>query len=275
MPVLARQRQERILEIVRSEGAARVSELIELLDVSDMTVRRDLEVLASRGLIARVHGGATTVSPRSTYEPGFTVKSSLQAEEKAAIARTAAELVTPGSAVAISAGTTTFALARELLAVPDLTVVTNSVPVAQLFHESPRKDVTLVLVGGVRTPSDALVGPVSVTALRTLHTDWLFLGVHGVDAHAGLTTPNLAEAETDRAMIACARRLVVLADATKWNVVGLSTIADLDEVDVLVTDASLDADACACACEQVGRLMLAPAAHTRHELHINTAEGMR
>ena len=261
--MLARQRQERILELVRADGGARVSELIELLGVSDMTVRRDLEVLASRGLVARVHGGATEVAPRSTYEPGFTVKSGLQSEETAAIARAAAALVEPGSAVAISAGTTTFALARELLAVPDLTVVTNSVPVAQLFHEAHRKDATLVLTGGVRTPSDALVGPVSVAALRTLHTDWLFLGVHGLDAHAGLTTPNLAEAETNRALVACARRLVVLADSTKWNVVGLSTIAALDEVDVLVTDDGLDEPARTVLAEVVGRLVVTSAGSHR------------
>lgn len=255
--MLARQRQERILEVVRAEGAARVSDLIELLGVSDMTIRRDLELLDSRGLLARVHGGATDVSSTSSYEPGFTVKSSLQAQEKAAVARQAATLVEPGAAVAISAGTTTFALARELLAVPELTVVTNSVPVAQLFHESARKDRTLVLTGGVRTPSDALVGPVTVAALRTLHTDWLFLGVHGLDLRAGLTTPNLAEAETNRALIASARRLAVVTDSSKWGVVGLSTMADLDEVDVLVTDDHLDDAARAHLSERVGTLMMA------------------
>ncbi len=254
--MLARQRQERILDVVRTDGAARVSELIELLGVSDMTVRRDLEALATRGLVARVHGGATEVATRSTYEPGFTVKSSLQSAEKSAIARSAAALVEPGSAVALSAGTTTFALARELCAVPELTVVTNSVPVAQLLHETGRRDLTIVLTGGVRTPSDALVGPVSVAALRTLHTDWLFLGVHGLDAHAGLTTPNLAEAETNRALVSCARQLVVLADSTKWNVVGLSTIALLGEVDVLVTDDGLGHPARAVLAAEVGRLVV-------------------
>lgn len=257
--MLARQRQERILETVRADGAARVSELIAVLGVSDMTVRRDLEALASRGLVARVHGGATEVAPNSTYEPGFTVKSALQAAAKQAVARAAATLVEPGAAVSISAGTTTFALARELLTVPELTVVTNSVPVAQLFHETGRKDLTIVLTGGVRTPSDALVGPVSVAALRTLHTDWLFLGVHGLDRQAGLTTPNLAEAETNRALIGCARRLAVVTDSTKWNVVGLCTMATLDEVDVLVIDDGIDEVTSQRLADEVGRLMLVSA----------------
>lgn len=255
--MLARQRQEHILEEVHERGGVRVSTLVDTLGVSDMTVRRDIEALASRGLVARVHGGATAVSARSTDEPGFTVKSALATAEKAAIAREAAALVEPGAAVALSAGTTTFAVARELRAIPDLTVVTNSVPVAQLLHETSRRDLTVVLTGGVRTPSDALVGPVAVAALRGLHVDWLFLGVHGYDDRVGLTTPNLVEGETDRALVSSARRLVVVADHSKWGVVGLSTIATLDDVDVLVTDDGLDADSRQIVAGHVGRLVVA------------------
>ena len=100
-----------------------------------------------------------------------------------------------------------------------------------------------MLTGGVRTPSDALVGPVAVAALRSLHVDWLFLGVHGIDERAGFTTPNLVEAETNRALIAAARQVVVTADSTKWGVVGLCSMARLDDVDVVVTDDGLDAEA--------------------------------
>src|SRR3954469_14762046 len=205
--MLARQRQERILEQIQLTGGARVSDLVELLGVSDMTVRRDIAELARRGLVARVHGGATAVSGRSTEEPGFEAKFSLQTGQKAAIARAAAALVSPGDSVAVSAGTTTYAVALELRAVPDLTVVTNSIPVADLLHAQHRDDLRVLLTGGTRTPSDALVGPLAVAALRSLHVDWLFLGVHGVDERAGLTTPNLVEAETNRALIASARRV--------------------------------------------------------------------
>lgn len=257
VPVLARRRQEHILEAIRTGGEARVSDLIEVLGVSDMTIRRDLDTLAARGLVARVHGGATGLpATSSTHEPGFAVKSALHSAEKVAIARAAVALVAPGSAVALSGGTTTFALARELCAVPDLTVVTNSLPAHRLLTEAGRSDLTVVLTGGVQTPSHALVGPVAVAALGSLHTDWLFLGVHGFDARAGLTTPTLAEADTDRALVACARRLVVLADSTKWDVVGLATIALLDEVDVLVTDTGLDDAGRAAVTTEVSRLVL-------------------
>lgn len=245
------------MTLVSREGAARVSDLVDVLEVSDMTVRRDIDALVGRGLVERVHGGVMARGGRSTEEPGFTAKSGLQTAQKRAIAREAARLVEPGAAVALSAGTTTYEVARELRSVPDLTVVTNSVPVAQLLHDERRPDLSVILIGGVRTPSDALVGPVAVRALRELHVDWLFLGVHGIDAHAGLTTPNLIEADTDRALLDCARRLVVTADATKWGVVGLSTIAPLSAVDVLVTDDSLPPAAQDVVRERIDRLVLA------------------
>lgn len=258
MGVLARQRQEEILERVRLSGGVRVAELVEQLGVSDMTVRRDIEALAAKGLVARVHGGATDPRRRSADEPGFSAKSTLQIREKQAVARAAAALVEAGSSIAVSAGTTTFELARELRSIPDLTVVTNSVPVAQLLHETNRKDLTVVLTGGVRTPSDALVGPVAVATLRTLHVDVAFLGVHGMDGRAGLTTPNLVEGETHRALLDCARTRVVVADHTKWGVVGLSTIAPLSDVDVLVTDDGLPHDARQVITGAVAQLVLAP-----------------
>ena len=264
MPVLANQRQQRILDEVAVHGGARVSDLVDLLRVSDMTVRRDVETLAARGLVERVHGGVVATSRRSTDEPGFSAKSTLQNAEKVAIAHAAAELVEPGSAVALSAGTTTFEVARALCGVPALTVVTNSVPVAQLLHESGGPGSTVVLTGGVRTPSDALVGPVTVAALRTLHVDWLFLGVHGVDERAGLTSPSLVEAETDRALIASSRRVVVVADHTKWGVVGLSTIIGLDQVEVLVTDEGLSHQPRQQLGAAVGRLVVAPMPASTH-----------
>lgn len=254
--MLAKQRQAHILDVVRRDGGVRVSELVRDLAVSDMTVRRDLESLADQGLVEKVHGGATSVQPLSTDEPGFAAKSTLQLAEKESIARRAAGLVRPGTAIGISAGTTTYALARHLTEVPGLTVVTNSVPVADVFHERARVDQTVVLTGGVRTPSDALVGPFAVTAISTVHVDLVFMGVHGMDPHSGFTTPNLMEADTDRALVAASRRLVVLADSTKWGVVGISRIATLAQAHVVVTDSGLGAEAQAQLAGHVGELLV-------------------
>jgi DeoR/GlpR family transcriptional regulator of sugar metabolism len=255
--MLARQRQTLILARVREDGGVRVADLARELGVSDMTVRRDLEILDNRGLIEKVHGGATARPGSALFEPGFAAKSSLQETEKEAIADAAFGLVVPGTAIGISAGTTTYALARRLVDVAGLTVVTNSVPVADVLHRASRADQTIILTGGVRTPSDALVGPFAVAALRTIHLDQVFLGVHGMDPRSGFTTPNVLEADTDRALAAAGRRLIVVADSSKWGVIGISSIARLDEADTLVTDAGLDPAAREIAAERVRELLIA------------------
>ncbi|MFJ2742416.1 DeoR/GlpR family DNA-binding transcription regulator [Streptomyces sp. NPDC087440] len=247
--LLAEQRRALILDEVRRRGGVRVNELTRRLNVSDMTVRRDLDALARQGVVEKVHGGAVPVAEASTHEPGFEAKSALELAAKEDIARAAAAMVVPGSAVALSGGTTTYALARHLLEVPDLTVVTNSVRVADVFHSARQAGgdaggaATVVLTGGVRTPSDSLVGPVADRAIASLHFDVLFLGVHGISAEAGLSTPNIAEAETNRRLVGSARRVVVVADHTKWGTVGLSSFASLEQVDAFVTDRGLSAAA--------------------------------
>ena len=248
--LLAEQRRALILDEVRRRGGVRVNELTRRLNVSDMTVRRDLDALSRQGVVEKVHGGAVPVAEASTHEPGFEAKSALELTAKQDIARAAAAMVVPGSAIALSGGTTTYALAHLLLDVPDLTVVTNSMRVADVFHTARQTEpggagrpgaAMVVLTGGVRTPSDSLVGPVADQAIRSLHFDVLFLGVHGISVEAGLSTPNLGEAETNRRLVGSARRVVVVADHTKWGTVGLSSFATLDQVDTLVTDAGLSA----------------------------------
>lgn len=234
-----------------------MTELAKLLDVSEMTVRRDLEVLDEAGLVAKVHGGATVRYAHSADEPGFEAKSLRNTREKTAIGSSAAVLTSAGAAIGITAGTTTVHLAMELVNIPELTVLTNSIRVADIFHANPRSDRTVVLTGGIRTPSDALVGPVAVGTLRSYHLDTVFMGIHGMHERAGLTTPNLLEADTNRAFLAASERLVVLADNTKWGVTGLSTIAALSEADVCVTDSGLSDEARAVLSDHVGRLIVA------------------
>ncbi|WP_184583412.1 DeoR/GlpR family DNA-binding transcription regulator [Lipingzhangella halophila] len=255
--MLAAQRQELILERVQRSGGVRVTDLVESFAVSDMTIRRDLDALESRGAIRKVHGGAVAPSGASTEEPGFEIKAQRQEHEKHAIAREAARLVEPDSAVGLSAGTTTRTVAEYLRDVPGLTVVTNSPRVADVFYRAARPDQTVALTGGFRTPSDALVGPLALTAVRSLHLDILFLGVHGMQEQAGFTTPNLMEAETNKALVEATRTLVVVADHTKWGTVGLSTIAPLSRCDVLVTDSGLGPRACETLAERVASVRIA------------------
>ncbi|MDE9367102.1 DeoR/GlpR family DNA-binding transcription regulator [Luteipulveratus sp. YIM 133132] len=256
--MLARQRQELILREVEENGGVRVSELVTTLGVSDMTVRRDIETLAGKKLVMKVHGGATAIGDRHPDEPGFSVKSEMNPVQKSEIARTTASLIGPGSTIAVSAGTTAYAVAVELRPIKRLTVVTNSPRVAELLYDPVRDDQLVVLTGGVRTPSDALAGPVANAMLATMHVETLILGVHGIDIAAGLTTPNLQEAQTNRALIKCAQKIVVVADHSKWGVVGLQTIATLDQVDTLVTDAELGDDARRAIADLDVHLIVAP-----------------
>lgn len=255
--VLARQRHETILAELRTKRAVRVTELAVALGVSDMTVRRDLDVLEEAGLLDKVHGGATARSERGAEEPGFVVKSLRNTQEKRAIANAAAKLVLPGTAIGIAAGTTTWQLAYHLVDVANLIVVTNSIRVADVFHQNERADRTVILTGGIRTPSDALVGSVAAAALRTLHLDNVFMGSHGMSARGGFTSPNMSEAETNRAFIEASDQLVVLADHTKWDVTVLSTFASLEDADVVVSDTRLPFAAIEIVRTRSGRLILA------------------
>jgi DeoR/GlpR family transcriptional regulator of sugar metabolism len=258
--LLAGQRRAAIVREVRERGGVRVTELVDRFRVSDMTIRRDLDALARAGQLEKVHGGAVAVGESSAYEPGFEAKADRDTALKEAIAQAAAALVVPGSAIALSAGTTTYALAGRLTAVPGLTVVTNSIRIAERFYAAASPGApgpTVVLTGGVRTPSDALVGPVADAAIRSLHFDAVFLGSHGISPEAGLSTPNLAEAETNRALVASARRVVAVADHTKWGLTGLAGFARLSDVDLWITDPGLPEAARATAAELVGDLLLA------------------
>jgi len=258
--MLARQRQARILDEVRRVGGVRVSELTVLLGVSDMTIRRDLDQLSAAGAVQKVHGGAVMGSP-VTDEPGFEAASGQARPAKQAIAAQAARLITPGTAIALSAGTTTWALGRHVAAVPGLTVVTNSTTVADSISSAEGNKQTVILTGGVCTPSAALVGPVANATIRSLHFDQLFLGVHAMDAIAGFTTPNLAEAETNRALIDRAKVVIVLADSSKWASVGLADFGPLSTADILITDDGLSDEARAALKEAVGELVVVPAAN--------------
>jgi DeoR/GlpR family transcriptional regulator of sugar metabolism len=238
--VLAQERRDAILRALVPSGAATVAELADGLGVSEMTIRRDLGVLAAQQLVEKVHGGAV-LAKGGAAEPHFATKRRINAAAKAAIAEAAAAMVHDGMTVALSAGTTTWQVARRLRggAVRDLTFVTNSLNVAGALEANGWHSI-VVSGGSFRTPSDALVGPFANQTLRQLNADLLLLGVHSIDARVGLTTPNVAEAETNRIMVAGAGKVVVVADSSKLGRVSLATFAGCDEVAELVTDTGAD-----------------------------------
>jgi DeoR/GlpR family transcriptional regulator of sugar metabolism len=257
--MLADERRRAILASLQSGGAVRVSDLAAALSVSEMTVRRDLDALDSQDLLHKVHGGAVTRHHRGE-EPKSSEKARHMRAEKVAIAETAAAFVGDGMTIAIGAGTTTTELARALRSRSSITVITNSISVFEVLTASGSDGgPAAYLSGGARTPSDALVGPIADSCLASFRVDATFLGVHGFDVHAGLTSPNIAEAQTNRTLIEIAARLVVLADHTKYGEVGANVFARLDQVHTLVVDDGLDPGECLTLEGRVGELVLAKA----------------
>lgn len=242
--MLAAQRHTLILQEVKQRNAARISELASVLEVSEMTVRRDIEVLAEQGLLEKVHGGATAVLESGmVIEPPFQSKSLREQIAKDAIASRAAQEIRPGDSIALMGGSSVFAVAKFAAKIPRLTIVTNSLPVSDLLNREGLSDQTVILAGGLRTPTDSFVGAIAVDAFSSLNLDLVFMGTHGMDIKGGYSSPNILEAETNRAVREKARKLVLLADHTKWGEVGFSTFAQLEDADLLITDDGLDDEA--------------------------------
>ncbi len=230
----AAERQARILDLAHQHGRVEVNTLADDLRVTPETVRRDLTALERRGALRRVHGGAIPAE-RMDLEPSMAIRTESQSAEKERIARAALDLVPAEGTVLIDGGTTTSALAQHFPTDRDLTVVTTSLPVANALVGISRVD--LHLVGGyVRGRTLTAVGDWVAQALRDLYADVVFLGTNGISAARGLSTPDQREASAKRAMIAAARRRVVLVDHTKVGLDHFARFARLDDIDTVVTD---------------------------------------
>ncbi|MFC0601286.1 DeoR/GlpR family DNA-binding transcription regulator [Streptomyces palmae] len=220
--------------MVRANGAVSLRELARVVQTSEVTVRRDVRALEAEGLLDRRHGGA--VLPGGfTRESGFPQKSHLATAEKTAIADLAAGLVQEGEAVVVGAGTTTQELARRLARVPGLTVVTNSLLVAQALAHANRVEV--VMTGGtLRGSNYALVGSGAEQSLQGLRVTRAFLSGSGLTAERGLSTSNMLSASVDRALVQAASEVVVLADHTKLGTDTMFQTVPTQLITRLVTD---------------------------------------
>lgn len=239
--MLIAERQSRLREMLSRRGMADLDTLSAELNVSQSTVRRDIEALEQSGLVERTHGGVIWVGDRpatGTRPYAFHQRMSYHAQAKRQIARAAKSLVQPGQTVLLDGGTTTFYLAQELLGQP-LQLVTNSLPIANLFLNDD--NVELVLTGGLLYPRyGVLLGPMAETMLATIHTKTLFLSVAGI--HDGsLYNQNVLLVQAERRMMQQAQQVVLLADSGKFGQQALSQLCALNEIDVVVSDAELSA----------------------------------
>ncbi len=231
--MLAQERRELILQTVRNGRSAEVVELAQRFEVSEMTVRRDLARLAREGKLTRVHGGAM-----GDPEPPFAQIAVERLEEKRRIGRAAAALVTSGQTVIVDVGTTTLQLAR-LLRGRELTVVTSNLAVIEELLPDPR--IELVVLGGVvRRNYQSLVGMLAEDALRQLSADIAFLGASGIREDLSVMDTTMVEVPIKRGMISASRRAVLLVDAAKFRMHGSVRICGADELDAVVTDATVE-----------------------------------
>lgn len=235
----AAERQQWLLDRTREQGRVDVAATAEELDVTPETIRRDLGSLERQGLVRRVHGGAIPADLLG-FEPGVGQRDAVAGAEKERIAKAALAELDGASTVLLDAGTTTARLAGMLPRDRDLTVVTNSLPIATALAGRP--NVSLRLVGGrVRGTTLATVDDWAVEALGRLTVDVAFLGANGFSVERGLSTPDPDEGAAKRAMLHAARRGVVLADASKYRADQFVRFGSLDQVDTLITDTGLSA----------------------------------
>ena len=231
-------RRQVIADMVRERGSVRGSELVDLLGVTDETIRRDLSRLEELGIVRRAHGGAIAMTKDET---NTAVRLHEHAEEKVAIGERAAELVRPGSTIILDSGTTTLCLARSLRRVPDLMVVTTAVTNALELVGNP--GTTVVMTGGVIRPiTFGASGALAAATLHEVHGDQAFIAMHCVTVSGCLMYASFEEVDAKRAMIEAASEVILLADHSKFGREALVRVAPITAVHRIVTSVGIDPD---------------------------------
>lgn len=230
-------RHTQIRDIVNRNGQISVTELNNMLNVSEATIRRDLEEMSQLGWIRRTHGGAVRVG-RAEKEPPILQRQIEQADEKQRIGQLAATLVSPRQTIFLGSGSTVAALAPHLWDIADLTVITNSIPVINQL--AGQENIELIVVGGMLRQSEmSMVGHIAEMAIREFRADIAFMGMRAIDAEHGFTSDYMPEAMTDRAILQIAPRCVVMADHTKFGRVSTVFLAPITAAHTIISDAQL------------------------------------
>jgi DeoR family transcriptional regulator of aga operon len=234
--MLNEERRQKIQQILTEKKRILVGEVSEEFGTSQVTIRKDLEILEKRGILTRVHGGAI-LNSSSGQDLTLTEKERIHTNEKRRIAYLAESLISPGDTIILDSGSTTSQLAHLLKYKKGITVITNAVNIAS---ELAASDLTVILTGGeLREKSFSLVGPIAEDSLRSITADKLFLGVDGIDFEFGLTTPNILEARVNKMMIKVATQVILMADSSKFGRRSVGVIDSLDSIDRIVTDSKI------------------------------------
>lgn len=236
--MLKKKRQAHIMEVLIKEEAMSVSELAELLDVSSVTIRKDLNELEQAGKLYRSHGKARIINP-FTLNRSVSEKEKMAPEQKDAIGREAAKLIDRDDSIIIASGTTVHALARNIKPIHRLTVVTASLQVSVILSQDESNDI-IQLGGMLRHSSLSVVGQYSKSILENCSFSKLFIGVDGIDFNYGFTTTDMREAELNQQMMRAAQKVIVLADSTKFGRRGFAKIGNIEDIDMVITDSGVN-----------------------------------
>ncbi|ANE49478.1 DeoR/GlpR family DNA-binding transcription regulator [Flavisolibacter tropicus] len=231
------ERHQYIINKLKKEGNVNVFDLCSELEVSSVTIRKDLKLLEDKDLLYRTHGGATLSNPY-TVDRSVNEKEKIKSGEKTVIGEAAAQLIQPNDCILIASGTTVASLAKSIQPVGSLTVITAALNVAlELIHHP---DIEVIQLGGMlRKSSSSVTGLYGEKMLEDFSCSKLFLGVDGIDLEFGLTTTNMMEAQLNRKMIKASQKTIVLADSTKFGKRGFGKICGLEEIEEIITDAGV------------------------------------
>jgi len=238
MKMFSEERRKRIIDYLTQHNRATVKELAEILKVSTVTLRADLNYLESVGLLQRTHGGATLVEPKPEYPPmtSFSVREKTNQAEKRAIGKAAADMVNTGQCIILDASSTCLEMARNLVTQQKrLTILTNGIMTAMELRENPQ--FTVILIGGIlRMGSVGLEGSLGTHILGEINVDAMFTSARGFVYHDGLTDFNVYEVELKKAMAASAQKIVALLDHSKLGRSSIASFAAPEDIDIIITD---------------------------------------
>ena len=231
-----KERRQKIIELIQENGNCQVSQLGNIFSVSEQTIRQDLHVLESEGLLLRQHGGACL--KRDDFSFSIRIPNRGYEDEKRQIARRAATFVESGDSLILDSGSTVTALANELISKKELTIITNAINIAITLSKEPTNNV-LLIGGEFKGPTLSLTGSRGIPMFQNIHADKLFIATGGFDLDVGLTFPSFSDLELKRTMIHCASEVYLLADSSKIGVVKFAALGCIEDIDVLITDSKI------------------------------------
>ncbi len=234
-------RRKEILQKLYKNGQVIISELSKEFNVSEVTIRNDLDQLEQKNMLLRARGGAIKLENNVGVDQRISEKNKIHYVEKVAIGKSAAALINENDTMIIDSGTTTAEMVKHMQSFKSLNVITNAMNIVNMLSGYP--NINVIIPGGyLRQNSMSLVGPLAEKNLRSFHVDKVFLGVDGFDTRNGIYTPNMEEAHLNEIMIEIANEVIVLADSSKFNKKSLAFICPVNKINTVVTDAGITAE---------------------------------